>query len=289
MQTKFLGWSEDEIRNLLQTILMLGDGKISSAFHEHASKFGRKPTSVRNFYYNFIKLAKTDTFIQSQFADILNILPAQDMRRFDEKSEQKLLLAILEDSEQISVRQKCLQLANFDRKKFLRIQNKYQNLLKNKPNLVKKCVFLLKKAQKPVRQTILDNINPQPKNIINMPVQHQKILSDSEINSLFVGLVNLVKENTKIPLQKEIKYFNSALQKSLVELRKKDTIIQELTDKNNHITSELNQTKQKLQSQMEKNTKNILTISDLAKSKKMQKLHEFLEKITKNTTFLTKN
>ena len=289
MQTKFLGWSEDEIRSLLQTILMLGDGKISSAFHEHASKFDRKPTSVRNFYYNFIKLAKTDTFIQSQFADILNILPAQDMRRFDQKSEQKLLLAILEDSEQISVRQKCLQLANFDRKKFLRIQNKYQNLLKNKPNLVKKCVFLLKKAQKPVRQTILDNINPQPKNIINMPVQHQKILTDSEINSLFIGLVNLVKENTKIPLQKEIKYFNSALQKSLVELRKKDTIIQELTDKNNHITSELNQTKEKLQSQMEKNTKNILTISDLAKSKKMQKLHEFLEKITKNTTFLTKN
>ena len=280
MQDKINGWDIEEIKKLINTINSLGQGKISQAFLLHSKKFNRKSTSVRNFYYNLIKLKKENP---NKFKNIFPIFYSFDTRRFDEKSQEELLLNLLDNSDNLSVRKKCLKLANFDKTKMLRIQNKYYNLLKNNPNLVKKCVFLLKKAKKPVRDIGKTQNPTMPKNIISMPVNSTKILSDADINSLFLGLVNLVKENTKQTLknsiQKEVNFMTSALQKSLIELRKKDTLIRNLETENDIISKKLSTAENKLNEEVVKNQNNLNTIKELANSEKMQKLRDFLQKI----------
>lgn len=284
MQNKILGWQVTEIKQLLSTIKKEGKGHIAHAFLLHSEQYKRKPTSVRNFYYNFLKLLNSNTTIRANFDDILSDFSTKDARRFDEIAEENLLLEILDYTDRLSVRQKCLLLSNYDRRKFIRYQNKYRNLLKNKPNLVKKCVNLLKKANKTVRNLSFDNVTTFPQNIITMPATGTKILTDADINSLFLGLVNLVKHNVKQTLKQSIKnemsLVNNALEKSITELRKKDAIISDLTEQNNAIKQKLSATEQKLNQEHEKHQNNLNTISALANSKKMQKLRDFLQKIT---------
>ena len=279
MQDKINGWDITEIQNLFSLINSLGKGKISQAFILHSQKYNRKATSVRNFYYNLQKTNKLSGLQNS---------PSKDTRRFDKKSEQSLLLNILDYSDKLSVRQKCLQLANYDKTKMLRIQNKYYNLLKNNPKLVKKCVILLKNDQKPIRNILTDT----PQNIVTMPKIQSKILSDNDINSLFLGLLNLVKENTmqtlKTTIQKKVEYMTTSLQKSLNELRKKDIIIRELKKENNLISQQLSNAQTKLSTEVQTNTNNLNIISELANSEKMQKLRDFLQKINNFSTISSK-
>ena len=292
MQNKIIGWEVSEIKELLTTISEQGEGKITQSFGIHAQKYNRKPTSVRNFYYNFLKAQSKNVAIQNIFMDILPHLSVKDSRRFNEISEQSLLMQILDISDKCSVRQKCLKLADYDKQKFLRYQNKYQNLLKNKPNLVQNCINLLKKSQKPVRIINFEKFS-KPKNIITMPAKSTKILSDTDINSLFVGLVNLVKQNTKQAdtqsVKNEINLVTNALQKSLVELRKKDNLIRELTEQNNQIKNRLSKSEQQLEQVVQNNNNTLNTITTLANSKKIQKLRDFLQKITTFDTVSTKN
>ena len=129
MQDKINGWEISEIKELIATINSLGQGNINKAFGIHAEKHNRKPTSVRNFYYKLHKL-------QSENKIKIDNLPCSDTRRFDEKSQQKWLMYLLDDSDNLSIRQKCLKLANFNKTQMLKFQNKYYNLLKNNPKLV---------------------------------------------------------------------------------------------------------------------------------------------------------
>lgn len=203
-------WNDDEVKNLFCLVEEQKTAKnaLRVAFSLHAQKYKRKQNSVRNYYYKEVENLKNDPArCQKLQIDIkkhakMHFLP------FSEQQEEKLI----EDVDALvksgmSVRSACQKLGGGDLAVMTRLQNKYQNLKKKK----------LQKAD----------------NVI-MFRQRQKLLSENDINSLFLGLVKLIKKTAveefsqKMKLEKESEAF--LLKKAFVDLARKDKQITELKE-----------------------------------------------------------
>ena len=92
----------------------------------------------------------------------------------------------------MSVRSACFKLSGGDMTLMTRLQNKYQNL----------------KTQ-----------NTLPNNIVKF---RQKFLTDSDINSLFLGLVKLIKKNASESAEERVRNSANLLKEAYAELAKKD-------------------------------------------------------------------
>ena len=119
----------------------------------------------------------------------------------------------------MSIRGACLKLAGGNAKEMLRLQNKYRNIKKETKIFKFPAInsqFLQKNDQK---------INSENKN------QNTK-LTDEDIKSLFLGLVNLVKEtareNNKTEIEKFVLKTEEENRKRLVELEQKQNEIERL-------------------------------------------------------------
>ena len=113
----------------------------------------------------------------------------------------------------MSVRSACFKLSNGDMTLMTRLQNKFQNMKKER----------------------------EPNNIITFR-KKQKILTESDINSLFMGLVKLIKKNTteemteKFKEEKETKEY--LLKKAYLELNKKEKELNSLKERYESIKAE---------------------------------------------------
>ena len=122
------GWSGQENSLLMQEVEKTRtEGKpIRIAFDRVAQRTGRKPNSVRNYYYMAMRQQPS---------------PATPVRSFtcfsaDEKKD--LLVAVLTAQAQgHSVRRCVMDLAQGDKQSMLRYQNKYRSLIKNHPDIVR--------------------------------------------------------------------------------------------------------------------------------------------------------
>lgn len=186
-------WTAAQVRLLLQKTE--GSCARMHAFKEVAQKTGRKTNSVRNYYYKFHAKKKQQ------------VIPF-------EKAETAALLReiILGTSRGESVRSVCLKVANNDKAKMLRLQNKYRSVLAKNPEQIDKTVksleaqgFLVKNpiiAQATgTRQAIVSNqalkANQETgARIIKMPEQaNGSRLTDTDINNLFMGLVRMIQKS----------------------------------------------------------------------------------------------
>ena len=82
-------------------------------------------------------------------------------------------------------------------------------------------------------------------NIINFnDYNKKKPLSDDDIKSLFLGLVNLIKtnaiENVNYKLKEEFKENSIKLNNAKLEIKLKDEIITDLKKENENLTSKMN-------------------------------------------------
>lgn len=206
-------WKDAEVQHLFHEVESAKqNGKsLKQAFLQHANAYQRRPNSVRNYYYHEI-----DTLLQDPArCNRLGIDLAQhakaEIQYFSEKEESELLKKIEALVNQgMSVRKACLSLSNGDINKMLRYQNKYRNYISKK------------------------DVSLQPSNVIKFTTQKKDGLSDSDIQSLFMGLVRLVKrsavEEFASKLKVERESANLLLRKTLVDLQKKDKEIQTLKD-----------------------------------------------------------
>ncbi len=83
------------------------------------------------------------------------------------------------------------------------------------------------------------------KNIINFnDYTQKKSLSDEDIKGLFLGLVNLIKnnaiENVNSRLKEEFKENSIKLNNAKLEIKLKDEIINDLKKENENLTSKMN-------------------------------------------------
>ncbi len=203
-------WRDEEVKSLFQYVeeVKRSNEPLKNAFMLHAKKFGRKPNSVRNYYYHEVDNLTDDLVRAKKLKIDMKNHEKNEINYFSENEELELMKKIENlVKEGNSVRKACLTLSGGDVDKMLRYQNKYRN-------------YLTKKK---------DN---DKSNIIKFTKKKTEILTESDINSLFMGLVRLVKrtavEELAGKMKEERESSNYLLRKALVDLNKKDKEIKQL-------------------------------------------------------------
>ena len=208
-------WNDAEVIDLFSTIekIKKENKTIKEGFLLHAKKYTRKPNSVRNYYYHEID----NLFKDKQRAKKLGINLAnhqkQDISFFSEKETQSVVTDIQNlVNKGLSVRKACLKLSGGNVDLMLRLQNKYRNeILKDKKESSKNTVNILEFKNK------------------------QKSLSENDLNSLFMGLVKLVKktaiEEASQAIRKEKDSISFMLKKTLSDLSSKEKEVELLKEK----------------------------------------------------------
>ncbi len=188
-------WKNSEVKELFSVVedYKGSNRSLKDAFISHAQKYGRKPNSVRNYYYHEVDNLKNDGKRLEKLGIDLSLHNKAAISYFSQEEEEKLMKEVDEMVKKgVSVRKACLSLSGGDVSQMLRYQNKYRNyILKNKPQPPKDNVITFKKAQ--------------------------RTLTDGEVQSLFMGLVRLVKKNA---LEESESLYKEKLSKANDELRK---------------------------------------------------------------------
>lgn len=120
------GWSPEETDMLFTEIeAASADGaSIKSAFDKVAAATGRKPNSIRNYYY--LKIRETGDLSHAAFVPFA---------REEVHSLMRTMLTRQADGQ--SVRGIAMELGNGDKKAMLRYQNKYRSVLRTDPEYVR--------------------------------------------------------------------------------------------------------------------------------------------------------
>ena len=142
---------------------------------------------------------------------------------FSQEEEQKLMQDIDNMVKSgVSVRRACYNLSGGDVGQMLRYQNKYRN-------------YLAKNSQS--RQ-----INENPSNVITFKKTKERTLSEAEVQSLFMGLVRLVKktalEESEEKFKKQISEANENLRKTILALNNRERDYNKLKEEFLRIKSE---------------------------------------------------
>ena len=277
MSKIYCSWKDEEIKQLFAFI---EEGKENNKsliriFSEFAELSGRKANSVRNYYY--AELAELEKNCEKRERLKIDLTKHFKLRQvpFCESDEKSLVKYILEQSAKgVSVRRACLQLSNNNLSDMIRFQNKYRNLIKSKPKLFEECAEELKR----VGVNVCVESKKQSSNILYMP--KQKTLSDKDIESLFMGLVRLVKrvanEQANQQAQSQIKLINDNLKTALVNIKSKENEIEKLSsnlrvlqNENSNLTEKIRE----LRTEM---------ADGLQSSMKIEKLKKFTSNLTKS-------
>lgn len=201
-------WADEEVKSLFSYVeeIKRNNEPLKNAFILHAKKYGRRPNSVRNYYYHEVDNLSTDAKRAGKLKIDLKNHEKTEINYFSE-DEKNNLMEKIENMVKAgsSVRQACLTLSNGDVAQMLRYQNKYRNYISK---------------------------NNQKSNIIKFSKKKSEVLTESDINSLFMGLVRLVKrsaiEELSGKMKEEREPSNYLLRKALVDLNRKDKEIREL-------------------------------------------------------------
>ena len=205
-------WSDEEVKSLFNTVEeKRGKGEsLKNAFSMHAQKFHRKGNSVRNYYYYEVDNLQKDDARRTRLNIDLKKHIKNRLMPFSKEQEEKFLSEVKALTDKgMSVRSACFKLSNGDMTLMTRLQNKFQNLKKEK-------------AEKK------DNI---------ITFKSRKTLTDADINSLFAGLVKLVKKNAyeevNVKIKEEKETSEYLLKEAYLELNKKEKEINKLKNELN--------------------------------------------------------
>lgn len=218
-------WDNSEVQALFSEVEECKNKNrtLREAFMAHARKYNRQPNSVRNYYYHEVDELGKDLIRQKKLGINLDRHKKNSITYFSQEEENRLMEEISSLVGQgVSVRKACFMLSKGDVGQMLRFQNKYRNYItKNKQEKEKLNVGEVKQS------------SFSQDNIITFK-KVQKSLSDSEVQSLFMGLVRLVKKNALMEgeekYKREIEGANSLLRKALTELSSREREIEKLKE-----------------------------------------------------------
>ncbi len=225
-------WKDKEIKQLFDIVEKnkKENRSLLSAFSEYAKLSGRKRNSIRNYYYQELsELQKNKSRANKLNINIKNHIVNESVL-FSTDETREIISNILKlNSEGYSIRKACLKLANNNVELMVRYQNKYRSVLKSNPELINEITKELNIKNK-VMETTKSN---SPNNLIYFKKQEPKVISEKDINSLFLGLIKLVKKSAAESVEKklisELDFANSTLRKTLVKLSKTEQDLKEIT------------------------------------------------------------
>lgn len=223
---KYSKWKDEEVKKLFRFIEQ-GKQKnqnLSGMFSLYAKLTNRKPNSVRNYYYTELNELETNQKRREKLNIDISLHQKTEQKEFSKEETEKLTLDILKlTSKGLSVRKACLQLADNNVSAMVRLQNKFRSVVLKDKELYESCLSKLK-LEKPIKQT-------KPNNVISF-VNPKSILTESDINSLFLGLVKLVQKQTEEKVIRENNITqqkaNDLLKKMIVKINEKEKEIKRL-------------------------------------------------------------
>lgn len=220
-------WQDEEVKTLFKFVEIKKDEgmPLVQIFKSYAFFTKRQPNSVRNYYYKEIKILTADKTRTKRLKIDLSKHEAKNICPFDKIDAKWIIDSIQELIEQgYSVRGACLKIANGDVSLMVRYQNKYRSEMKNKKRL--------------------DNMG----NIIKMPA-NPNVMSDEDINALFLGLIKLVKkqemEKAKYYYQVELGVANEKLKEAMKEIVMKKAQIEKMRSEINLLKNKCDSLKER--------------------------------------------
>lgn len=272
MQVKILGWEVGQIAELVDEVNKNNNKSMLKVFGDFATHNQRGIYSVRNFYYALIREAKNNNSVREILAK--NNIKLGYTSHFNECEEREILKSLLIDNGK-SVRATCFMLAKGEKSKAIRYQNKYRNSLKHKPDFVKKLAEEITASGDKCRLNLGGKILTIPNQV------DRNYLTESEIQSLFLGLVRLVKRSAEQEMEERQNYQmrldNSRLMEVALDNKRKAVLIRELKAQNQRLKNLLNNSQKlrKVGSLGNQNYKYSLNL-------KMDKLRDYVSKLSKN-------
>lgn len=205
-------WKSSEVKNLFACVEKSKENQQSlmDAFKSFAKNSKRKPNSVRNYYYQEVANLKNDKKRRDELNIDISKHQIELPEKFSIEETKSIVKEILrEKCLGKSTRSACMKLADGDAKKMVRFQNKFRSVLKNNKNLYDQCFEELKK----------EGLFKEEKssNVIYLKKQ-KKSLSDEDVNSLFMGLIKLVKKSAIEDASTETEFANGVVRKTLSKL-----------------------------------------------------------------------
>lgn len=190
------GWKDEETELLLNEVKKAEEKKLplKAVFSKVADETGRKPNSIRNYYY--MKVKEDGSGLDKR---TVNFMP------FGKTEIRKLIADVLKaQGEGESVRSCTLRLGGGDRHKMLRYQNKYRSIIKNNRSLVQSVMDELSASNEkyfnPYTEKTLRGRKPlkyalkQP-DIVEMVGSTIKSLNETgqDVEGFLRGLMNIAK------------------------------------------------------------------------------------------------
>ena len=124
------GWQKQEIDALQQSVEAAerSGESLRSVFERMSRQLGRKPNSIRNFYYAQVRAAQGEDGAR-----------AAPFETFSPEEVERLVEQVLTARAQgVSVRACVRQMADGDRTRMLRYQNKYRSTVRTRPEIVRR-------------------------------------------------------------------------------------------------------------------------------------------------------
>lgn len=294
-------WSDQEVFELFKLIenYKKHNRAVIKAFEKYALISNRKKNSVRNYYYSKLKEFENNIELAQKF-NINFKWHTKNEQVFFTPEETELSINEINNllSKGYSVRKACFKVACGDVKKMLRLQNKYRSIHRQldkenqKANSSKSKKDISKSDfKKELFKTSNFKANKKGNlekeksgNVLIMP-HHKSSLSDSEITSLFMGLVKLVKKSAReqcdLDMINEIQSANFELRKSIKTLAEKDREIKLFRKKFEILTNE----KQKLKEELNNlRSQNAELINSETSPMRLNKLKSYINKLGKTIT-----
>lgn len=180
MRLAHSGWSQEETDQLWKEIREAADtgAPLRGVFERLGQALGRKPNSVRNYYYMQLREQGGEACRRAAPFD-----------PFTEEEIHLLLRHVLEDRGQgKSVRASVMDLSGGDKSLMLRYQNKYRALLRKRPELIEQICRELRQEGLPCPECAPPAPSPSPAPFSS---------ADPDVNSILSGLSGLIQRAGK--------------------------------------------------------------------------------------------
>ena len=178
------GWSPEETDMLFREIAAAeksGDS-IKSVFDKVAEVTGRKPNSIRNYYY--LKIKENSELSHASFVPFT-----------DDEADQLLRTMLRLQADGRSVRGIAMELGGGDKKAMLRYQNKYRSIVRTNPAHVRAVMAELREEGSACADPFLRRHKPRDLSAIISELLENLARANVDPEPLFLGLLNLSQRN----------------------------------------------------------------------------------------------
>lgn len=171
------GWKQQEIDALRESIAAAEERgeSLRSVFEKMSGQLGRRPNSIRNFYYAQLRTGQDGEGART--APFETFAP--------DEVEELVEQVITARAQGMSVRACVRKLADGDRTRMLRYQNKYRSTVRTRPELVRRVMNRLSESGTPYVSPYAAQENPPELSRLKARAQNS---GDKQIEQLFSSL-----------------------------------------------------------------------------------------------------